>query len=157
MGLEIERKFLVNKNRWNQVEKPDKNYIKQGYLVADQDKTIRVRLTDTKGYITIKGKPVGAGRPEFEYEIPREDAQELLYKFAGHCLTKVRYKILFKNKVWEVDEFQDDNLGLVVAEVELINEIEQFEFPDWIGSEVTGNEKYYNFNLSKNPFKNWKI
>lgn len=155
MGLEIERKFLVNKDKWNNIEKPDKSYIRQGYLLTDPDKTIRIRLTDHSGFLTIKGRSVGATRLEYEYEIPKEDALQLFDNFSINSLSKMRYKILFQNKVWEVDEFLGDNAGLMVAEIELTEETEQFEIPDWIGLEVTGIEKYYNSNLSINPFKNW--
>jgi adenylate cyclase len=156
MGLEIERKFLVNIEKWNNIEKPDKNYYRQGYLLTDPNKTIRVRQTGDKGYLTIKGLSVGAIRPEFEYEIPKEDARQLLDSFAECILTKIRYKIFFNGKIWEVDEFLDENLGLVVAEIELESETEQFELPDWISLEVTGEDKYYNSNIAVNPFKNWK-
>lgn len=155
MGVEIERKFLVNKEKWNLLDKPDEQFYRQGYLSTDPNKTIRVRQTDTNGYLTIKGLSVGASRPEFEYEIPINDAEQLLDKFSTSSLTKIRYKIVFRNKVWEVDEFLGDNLGLIVAEIELTSEGEQFELPDWLETEVTGEEKYYNSNLSTNPFKNW--
>ena len=155
MGLEIERKFLVNKEKWNNVEKPMKNLFRQGYLSTDSNKTIRVRLTDSNGYITIKGSSVGATRKEFEYEIPKKEAEELLDNFSVSELKKIRYKILYKGKLWEVDEFLGDNNGLIVAEIELTSESENFELPDWIDREVTGEEKYYNSNLSVNPFKKW--
>jgi len=155
MGVEIERKFLVNESKWIKIEKLQGNYYKQGYLLADPNKTIRIRLTDSNGYLTIKGKTQGASRPEFEYAIPKEDAQQLLEQFSIFSLTKIRYRIAFKNKVWEVDEFLGDNSGLLIAEIELTHETEQFEIPDWVGKEVTGEAKYYNSNLSKHPYKNW--
>jgi adenylate cyclase len=155
MGLEIERKYLVNKEKWNSIEKPKKTLFRQGYLLTDPNKTIRVRLTDSKGYLTIKGLSVGATRPEFEYEIPRDEAEQLLDNFSVSDLKKIRYEILFKDKLWEVDEFLGDNLGLIVAEIELKSESETFELPDWIDREVTGEEKYYNSNLSINPFVKW--
>jgi len=155
MGLEIERKYLVNKEKWNSIEKPKKTLFRQGYLLTDPNKTIRVRLTDSKGYLTIKGLSVGATRPEFEYEIPRDEAEQLLDYFSISDLKKIRYEILFKDKLWEVDEFLGDNLGLIVAEIELKSESEFFELPDWIDREVTGEEKYYNSNLSINPFVKW--
>lgn len=155
MGLEIERKYLVNKEKWNLVEKPKRNIIKQGYILTDPNKTIRVRLKNTKGYITIKGLSVGATRQEFEYEIPRNDAEQLLEKFSVSNLEKIRYEILYKGKLWEVDEFLGDNLGLIIAEIELNSESEIFELPNWIEKEVTSEQKYYNSNLSKNPFVKW--
>jgi CYTH domain-containing protein len=156
MGIEIERKFLVNKDKWNLVSKPKKDFYRQGYLYSDSNKTIRVRQTNDKGYITIKGSVIGLSRTEFEYEIPKAEAEELLNQFSISELIKVRYKILFKNKVWEVDEFLGDNLGLIVAEIELEHENEQFEMPDWIANEVTGINKYYNSILATFPFSKWK-
>lgn len=156
MGIEIERKFLVNKDKWNLVSKPKKDFYRQGYLYSDSNKTIRVRQTNDKGYITIKGSVIGLSRTEFEYEIPKAEAEELLNQFSVSELIKVRYKILFKNKVWEVDEFLGDNLGLIVAEIELEHENEQFEMPDWIANEVTGINKYYNSILATFPFSKWK-
>lgn len=126
-------------------------------MFSDSNKTIRVKQTNDKGYITIKGASIGLTRPEFEYEIPREDAEQLLNKFCVFELIKVRFKILFKNKIWEVDEFLGDNLGLIVAEIELKHENEQFEMPDWIANEVTDDNKYYNSCLAKTPYCNWVI
>lgn len=157
MGVEIERKFLVHKNKWDSFTKPKKDFYRQGYLFSDSNKTIRVRQTNDKGYITIKGSVIGLSRPEFEYEIPKADAEELLNQFSVSELIKVRYKILFKNKIWEVDEFLGDNLGLIVAEIELKHENEQFEMPDWIANEVTDDNKYYNSCLAKTPYCNWVI
>jgi adenylate cyclase len=157
MPKEIERKFLINHAKWEQVEKPIGDFYRQGYLLTDPSKTIRVRLTNTSAFLTIKGLSVGATRPEFEYEIPMQDAKELLDNFAVSELSKVRYKINFKNKLWEIDEFLDDNLGLVVAEIELKSENEAFDLPDWIDREVTGEQKYYNSNLTIVPFKDWKV
>jgi len=130
---------------------------RQGYLLTDPHKTIRVRLTDTAGYLTIKGLSVGATRLEFEYEIPLTDAKELLDNFAVTELSKTRYKLNHNSKVWEVDEFTGENDGLVVAEIELKTEGEQFDIPGWIDREVTGEEKYYNSNLTLVPFKKWHI
>ncbi len=156
MGIEIERKFLVNKDKWNLVSKPKKDFYRQGYLYSDSNKTIRVRQTNDKGYITIKGSVIGLSRTEFEYEIPKAEAEELLNQFSVSELIKVRYKILFTNKVWEIDQFLGDNLGLIVAEIELEHENEQFEMPDWIANEVTGINKYYNSILATFPFSKWK-
>ena len=125
-------------------------------MYSDSNKTIRVRQTNDKGYITIKGSVIGLSRPEFEYEIPKAEAEELLNQFSFSELIKVRYKILFKNKVWAIDEFLGDNLGLIVAEIELKHENEQFEMPDWIANEVTGIKKYYNSILAIFPFYKWK-
>lgn len=155
MGIEIERKFLVNKEKWELVEKPKGNHFRQGYLVTDPTKTIRVRITDSSSYLTIKGISVGATRQEFEYEIPKIDAEQLLNQFAVSDVKKIRYEILFDGKIWEVDEFLGENLGLLLAEIELENESEIVELPDWIEREVTNEENYYNSNLSINPFLKW--
>lgn len=156
MGIEIERKYLVDKEIWPGTVKDDRHLIRQGYILNNADKTVRIRLYDNKGYITIKGLSTGASRPEFEYEIPEEDAKELLDNFCTSRISKIRNKILYKGKVWEVDEFLDDNAGLIVAEIELLGEDEEFDLPDWIAKEVTGEEKYYNSNLSQHPYKDWK-
>lgn len=156
MALEIEKKFLLNLAKWQQVSKPKGEHFRQGYLLTDPTKTIRVRMTDTKGFLTIKGKSVGATRLEFEYEIPLLEAKELLDNFAVSELSKIRYKINYKGKIWEVDEFLGDNLGLMVAEIELVSEEESFELPDWVDREVTTEAKYYNSNLTVLPFKDWK-
>lgn len=156
MPLEIERKFLINKSIWEKLEKPKGNFMRQGYISTDPNKTIRVRLTDEKAFLTIKGKSVGATRAEFEYEIPQNDAKELLDNFAESELSKIRYKINFEGKTWEVDEFYGDNEGLIIAEIELNSEEEAFSKPDWIDQEVTDDARYFNSNLTKNPYKNWK-
>ncbi|MEZ4691255.1 MAG: CYTH domain-containing protein [Ignavibacteria bacterium] len=121
------------KNKWEAIEKSNRCFIKQGYILTDSHKTIRIRQTDSKSYITIKGSNVGAIRPEYEYEIPSEDAEELIEKFAVSSITKIRYIIDYKNKKWEVDEFLGDNEGLIIAEIELKDENEEFELPEWIG------------------------
>jgi adenylate cyclase len=156
MGIEIERKFLVNSEKWEQEEKPSGEIFRQGYLLTDPAKTIRVRQTSTKGFLTIKGISVGPTRAEYEYEIPFEEAKELLDQFAVSELSKIRYKISVDHHIWEVDVFFGENEGLIVAEIELKSEDESFKIPDWIGQEVTGEEKYYNSNLTQLPFKNWK-
>ncbi|CAN5116522.1 CYTH domain-containing protein [soil metagenome] len=155
MAQEIERKFLVDKEKWAATQKPLGRLYRQGYLLTDLNKTIRVRLTDTEGYLTIKGKNDGQTRAEYEYSIPAADAKELLDAFASSELSKIRYELLFDNKIWEVDEFLGENEGLIVAEIELLSEDEKFTLPAWIGREVTGEIKYYNSNLTLVPFKNW--
>ena len=156
MGQEIERKYLVDSTKWQQIDKPTGQLYRQGYLLTDPNKTIRVRQTADKGFLTIKGLSIGATRPEYEYEIPLEEAKELLDNFSISELLKIRYRIFFDNRVWEVDEFLGDNLGLIVAEIELISENENFSIPEWIDKEVTGQEKYYNSNLTIEPYRNWR-
>ena len=156
MGIEIERKFLVNHEQWEQLVKPVGEFYRQGYLLTDPQKTIRVRQTSDKGFLTIKGISVGATRAEYEYEIPIEEAKELLDQFAVAELSKVRYKIAIENHIWEVDVFSGKNQGLIVAEIELESENEKFVLPTWIDREVTGEEKYYNSNLVTKPYSDWK-
>ena len=155
MGVEIERKFLVNHEKWEQVKKPAGEFYRQGYLLTDPKKTIRVRQTSDKGFLTIKGISVGATRAEYEYEIPFAEAKELLDQFAVAELSKIRYKISIDNHIWEVDVFSGKNEGLIVAEIELKSEDEKFGIQDWIDGEVTGEEKYYNSNLVTKPYKDW--
>lgn len=155
MKLEIERKYLVDKAKWNSFEKPAPKFLQQGYLHSSPDKTIRIRVTDSEGYLTIKGKTVGATRKEFEYAIPKSDAQELLNEFCDSVISKIRYRILYEGNIWEVDEFKGDNEGLIIAEIELESESQEFKIPDWVAREVTGEEKYYNSFLSLHAYKNW--
>ncbi|MEO5649435.1 MAG: UPF0158 family protein [Ginsengibacter sp.] len=156
MALEIERKYLVNHQKWQALSKPAGQHYRQGYLLTDPKKTIRVRITETKSFITIKGESTGATRLEYEYEIPHKDAEELLNNFSTAELEKTRYKIIYKKKLWEVDEFSGENDGLIMAEIELQREDEIFEIPEWIAKEVTGDKRYYNANLVQNPYQNWE-
>lgn len=155
MGIEIERKFLVNKEKWAQVKKEKQSLYRQGYIVSDPGKTIRVRLTDIAAFLTIKGLGIGISRAEFEYSIPLDEAQQLLDGFCDSVVSKIRYFITHDNKLWEVDEFLGDNEGLMVAEIELDEENESFSLPDWVGREVTSEKKYSNSNLAKKPYKTW--
>lgn len=155
MGIEIERKFLLHHKRWEQVDKPEGEPFLQGYLMSDANKTIRVRVTSSTAYLTIKGKVEGFSVPEYEYEIPKQEGEELLQQFAISKIEKLRYKIAFAEKTWEIDVFSGKNEGLIVAEIELENEAETFEIPDFIAQEVTGDARYYNANLAIMPFKNW--
>lgn len=155
MGIEIERKFLVRKDVWQQAEKGQGRLMRQGYLVTDPKKTIRVRHDERQGYLTIKGLSAGAARHEFEYPIPREEAEELLDLFAGSELSKTRYEVVYRGKTWEIDEFHGANEGLIVAEIELEDEAEAFEQPEWVGREVTEDFRYSNSCLSEQPFNCW--
>ena len=155
MGIEIERKFLVDHVRWEELEKSLGEFYRQGYLLTDPQKTIRIRQTSDKGFLTIKGISVGATRAEYEYEIPCDEAKELLDQFSVAELSKVRYKIPIGNHIWEVDVFSGKNIGLIVAEIELKSEDETLNIPDWIDREVTGEEKYYNSNLVLEPYNDW--
>ncbi|MGC4102874.1 CYTH domain-containing protein [Ferruginibacter sp.] len=156
MGLEIERKYLVDHQTWNAADKSAGKLYRQGYISTDENKTIRIRLAGTDAWLTIKGKTTGATRSEFEYSIPAEDAIQMLNTLAESELSKTRYKIPCKGKLWEVDVFHDENEGLIVAEIELASEDEEFELPEWASTEVTGDAKYYNSNLTLYPFKRWR-
>ena len=155
MGIEIERKFLLTGTTWKNLA-PGTSY-RQGYLNSIKERTVRVRTIDDKGFLTIKGISVGATRVEYEYEIPFDDAENLLNELCEKpIIEKNRYKITHGGFVWEVDEFFGENEGLVVAEIELESEDQTFEKPEWVGEEVTGDPRYFNSNLIKNPFLKWK-
>lgn len=156
MPKEIERKFLVDKEKWEAVKKPKGNKIKQCYLLNEIEKTIRVRVKNSKGFLTIKGKTIGVTRIEFEYEIPLAEAEELIQSFGKENIEKIRYEMQIENHLWEVDVFKGENEGLIIAEIELASEKESFTKPYWVTSEVSENPSYYNANLIKNPFKNWE-
>ncbi len=154
MGQEIERKFLVRGEAWRGLAAPTP--YRQGYLSTEAARTVRVRTVGDKGYLTVKGLSVGARRSEFEYEIPRADADAMLDELCERPLVeKTRRKIPFEGLVWEVDEFAGENQGLVVAEVELDDENQEVRLPDWIGEEVTGDPKYFNANLIAHPYRTW--
>jgi len=152
MAKEIERKFLIKNDAWRNVRGIK---YRQGYLSSVKERTVRVRTTEEKGYLTIKGIAVGATRMEFEYEIPRKDADRLLEICEQPLIEKNRYTIEYGGFVWEVDEFFGENSGLIIAEIELTSEDQEFPRPDWVGEEVTGDPRYFNSNLIKNPFTAW--
>lgn len=154
MGIEIERKFLTSSDDWRGVvEGVD---YRQGYLSTLKERTVRVRTVGEQGYLTIKGVSIGASRAEYEYEIPVDDAHELLDELCERPLIeKRRHRIPFAGLIWEVDEFFGENHRLVLAEVELASEDQPFEIPPWIGEEVTGDPRYFNSNLVAHPFSTW--
>ncbi len=156
MGTEIERKFLVKGDNWRSLGTGE--IYQQGYILTqNQITTVRVRIINDHAYLTLKGKMEGLIRDEFEYPIPLEDAKIIINKLCDRPLIeKVRYKIIWDNLVWEIDEFKGENQGLILAEVELNNETQSINFPDWIGAEVTQDMRYYNVNLAKNPYQTWK-
>ena len=155
MPLEIERKFLVAGEFRNLAFK--KSRIRQGYLASGKGGTCRIRTKGKKGYVTIKGKsePGGISRYEWEKKISLRDAEELLLLCTEGYIDKFRYEIKVGKHVFEVDEFLGENQGLIIAEVELGSETEVFKRPNWLGEEVTGDRKYYNSQLVKNPFSKW--
>lgn len=155
MAQEIERKFLVAGDFKSSIEKQTR--ITQGYLSSVPERTVRVRVKGDKGFITIKGigNQSGASRYEWEKEIPVSEVNELLNICEPGVIDKTRYLVKFGGLAFEVDEFYGDNEGLTIAEVELESEDQLFDKPEWLGEEVTGDVKYYNSMLMKNPYKNW--
>jgi adenylate cyclase len=154
MGQEIERKYLVKGDAWRALA--EGAHYRQGYLNSDKDRTVRIRSTGEKAYITIKGLTIGASRPEYEYEIPVADGHAMLETLAERpIIEKRRYRIPHRGVTIEVDEFLGENAGLVVAEVELKSEDQLFDKPAWLGEEVTGDPKYYNANLIRHPYSTW--
>ncbi len=157
MGKEIERKFLVKNDDFKKCINKSKRIV-QGYLSSVPERAVRVRIKGDKGYLTIKGigDKSGMSRYEWEKEISVKDAEDLLKICEPGTIDKTRYYVKYKGYIYEIDEFHGDNEGLTVAEVELESEEDIFEKPDWLGEEVTGDVKYYNAMLMKNPYKNWK-
>jgi len=153
MGKEIERKNLVRGDDWRKLA-PGVRY-RQGYLSTVKERTVRVRTVGPHGYLTVKGLTVGATRREFEYPIPAADAETLLEMCEQPLVEKVRYAIPLGSLVWEVDEFEGVNRGLIVAECELKSEDQRIDLPAWIGEEVTGDPRYFNSNLIAHPFSKW--
>ncbi len=155
MGVEIEKKFLLVGGDWKNLAVG--TAYRQGYLNSAKERTVRVRTIGDKGYVTIKGISVGATRLEFEYEIPHEEADQLLDELCEKPLIeKNRYKVEYGGFTWEIDEFFGENEGLIVAEIELASEDQHFETPGWVGEEVTGDPRYFNSSLIKQPYSAWK-
>lgn len=156
MSLEIERKFLVKNDSYKKASYKCIS-ITQGFLNSNKNRVVRIRIADNKGYITIKGlsSKNGTTRYEWEKEIELIEAKSLLNLCEKGVIIKKRYLINHNEWLYEVDEFDGDNKGLVIAEIELKNEKEIFEKPEWLGKEVTGVTKYYNSELKNNSFKNW--
>ena len=153
MATEIERKFLVQGTQWRN---GTGTKIKQGYLNRDKARTVRVRVRADHAFLTVKGLTQGASRAEFEYEVPLADAEELLKLSDGPIIEKTRYVVVHEGSKWEVDEFEGDNSGLVVAEIELQSQDEQFSRPQWVGREVTDDNRYYNSSLASRPYRDWR-
>lgn len=156
MAIEIEHKFLLASEKW-------RNHIshsapmRQGYLTSNSNSSIRVRICDEKSWLNIKSAIAGNQRHEYEYEIPVNDANEIISTLCRKPLIeKTRHFVRHDNHIWEIDEFSGENKGLIVAEIELSTQNEKFTIPDWIGKEVTNDLKYYNNNLSQHPYNIWK-
>ena len=156
MGQEIEKKFLVTSDEFKK-QASKETRITQGYISSVPERTVRVRIKGKSGFITIKGigNDSGASRFEWEKEIPVSEVEDLLKICEPGVIDKTRYEVKLGNHTFEVDEFYGENQGLVVAEVELENETDHFEKPSWLGVEVTGDVKYYNSMLMKNPYTKW--
>lgn len=155
MATEIERKFLIKNDSWQQHADAGVS-MRQGYLAGSEKSSVRVRIEDQQANINIKGATLGIRRQEFEYPIPLAEAEELLETLCNRPLIeKIRYHVDHAGHQWEVDVFSGDNEGLVVAEIELSDEAESFEVPDWAGDEVSDDPRYYNVSLVKFPYKDW--
>lgn len=161
MATEIERKFLVKGDQWRRRSQPEASLAtgtlyRQGYLSTKKECSVRVRLVDNQGYLTIKGLTQGCSRTEYEYPIPAEDAQEMLDNLCqAPLIEKTRYKIEYAGLIWEVDEFAGENQGLIIAEVELTEENQSIELPNWIDKEVSDDARYFNANLVQYPYNQW--
>ena len=154
MAIEIERKFLVKNIPRHEIQYSYQ--IRQGYIAKNKYRVIRIRQKENDYFITIKGNKIGISRFEFEYPIPRDDGEILLENFCqDEVIEKTRHYIENKGHTWELDVFHGDNEGLIVAEIELMSKDQAFHIPSWIDCEVTDQEKYYNINLLKKPFKEW--
>lgn len=155
MGKEIERKFMVN-GEFKSLSRKSM-HIMQGYLSSVPERTVRVRVRDSQGFITVKGKSdmYGISRFEWEREIPVDDARELLKLCEDGVIDKTRYLVDYKGHTFEVDEFHGQNDGLTMAELELVSPDEVFQKPEWLGREVTGDEHYYNAYISRHPYNEW--
>lgn len=154
MGLEIERKFLVDSEKWQ--PENEGTLIVQAYLGLDPNPTVRVRIKGENAFLTIKGRTNSISRPEFEYEIPVDDARDLLKLAVSNPVEKIRHEVWFEGFCWEVDVFSGKNQGLILAEIELHSEDQQFKKPNWILEEVSADVRYYNSFLSGCPFQEWK-
>ncbi|MFZ0789270.1 MAG: CYTH domain-containing protein [Chromatiaceae bacterium] len=155
MAIEIERKYLVKNDSWRSGVESE-HRIMQGYLASDPRITVRVRVMGDAAFLTIKGPTSGIGRSEYEYPIPVADGEAMLRELAVSGLVeKTRYRVRCGAHVWDLDVFAGENAGLVMAEVELESEDESFELPDWAGKEVTGDARYYNASLARQPFTRW--
>jgi len=156
MAIEIERKFLLKDDSWRLSSPPGTRFC-QGYLTETGPGSVRIRIEGDKANINIKGATLGVRRHEYEYAIPLSEAEEMLQKLClKPLIEKTRYHLKTNGKLWEIDIFEGENAGLCVAEIELEHEDEVFDYPDWLGDEVTSDTRYYNVCLVKHPFKDWQ-
>ena len=156
MAIEIEHKFLLANDDWRKAVQTSVKY-KQGYLSSQPTSSIRVRIADQQAWLNIKSATIGTQRLEFEYEIPLHDAEAIINTLCGKPLIeKIRHFVLHEGNTWEIDEFEGDNKGLIVAEIELSEVGEDFAKPNWLGAEVTHELRYYNNNLAIKPYSKWR-
>lgn len=156
MAIEIEHKFLLASDAWREQVSHSVIY-KQGYLSSQPTSSIRVRISDNQAWLNIKSATIGTQRHEYEYEIPLTDAQEILDNLClKPVIEKTRHFVMHNNHQWEIDEFDGENAGLIVAEIELDSADETFAKPDWIGADVTQDMRYYNNNLAREPYSQWR-
>jgi adenylate cyclase len=153
MGVEIERKFLVTGDAWRGRGRSSR--LRQGYLCATKERSVRVRLDGRAGFLTVKGAARGAFRAEYEYRIPAREAAELFSLCEKPLIEKTRTRVRFSGLLWEIDEFHGENRGLIVAEVELPHARRRVPLPPWVGAEVTGDPRYLNAALLRNPYRRW--
>lgn len=155
MGKEIERKFLIKSGGWRQHASEGICY-RQGYLANNDKCSIRVRMGGNQAFLNLKSATLTVTRTEFDYAIPLKDAEVLLEHFCPRPhIEKIRYTVQFAGYTWEIDVFEGENKGLIIAEIELRDVNESFERPDWLGEEVSDDPRYYNVCLAKHPFKDW--
>jgi adenylate cyclase len=155
MALEIERKYLVVNDKWREAIVSEST-MKQGYLANVPNASVRVRVSGKEARLTIKGRNKGISRDEYEYSIPLRDAEEILkHHIAGAVIEKVRYRVKCGDHIWDLDLFTGANQGLMMAEVELSSEEEEFQMPEWAGEEVSSDSRYYNASLSSHPYCGW--
>ncbi len=155
MGQEIERKFLVQNERWRQLAAAGIRYV-QGYLANNQRCSVRVRVAGAQAWLNIKSADLGISRIEFDYAVPAAEAKEILACLCERPLIeKTRYRVLHAGREWEIDVFEGENQGLIIAEIELNAVNEGFEKPDWVGKDVSHDRRYYNVCLVKHPYKDW--
>jgi adenylate cyclase len=155
MGTEIERKFLVSGDAWRAAA-AERVSLHQGYLAVDNGNTVRIRLAEGRAWLTVKGPAAGARRTEFEYAVPPDDALTLLALCGNRVVDKIRSRVPHAGHVWEVDQYEGPNAGLITAEVEMAAECEEVQLPSWLGPEITGDRRFDNASLSMRPFGNWE-
>ncbi len=159
MGIEIERKFLLKNDDWKALVS-ETHIIRQGYLQSgleeSQKSSVRIRISNKQANINVKSVQLTMMRQEYEYEIPLHDAEEMLNTLCGNIIEKTRYYVPYARHLWEIDVFEGDNAGLTIAEVEIASLNEQVEIPEWIGKEVSDDERYYNIYLLRHPYAQWE-